>query len=51
MYTGCVDAVVVSQLVMQYGPLRAVDGVDLTIEEGETFALVGPNGAGKTTTI
>ncbi|MGV1009470.1 MAG: ABC transporter ATP-binding protein [Dermatophilaceae bacterium] len=45
------DAIAVSRLVMQYGPLRAVDGVELTIEQGETFALVGPNGAGKTTTI
>ncbi|HWP61945.1 MAG TPA: ATP-binding cassette domain-containing protein [Candidatus Binatia bacterium] len=32
-------------------PVRAVDGVDLTIEEGEFFGFLGPNGAGKTTTI
>ncbi len=35
----------------QYGKLRALGGVDLTVEEGEFFALLGPNGAGKTTLI
>ncbi len=32
-------------------PLRAVDGLNLTIPEGEFFGLLGPNGAGKTTAI
>ena len=38
-------------LVKQFGERRAVDGLTLTIEQGETFGLLGPNGAGKTTTI
>jgi ABC-2 type transport system ATP-binding protein len=43
-------AIEVRGLVKNYGDLRAVDGIDLTIEAGEVFALLGPNGAGKTTT-
>lgn len=36
-------------VTMQFGGLKAVDAVDMTIEEGEIRALIGPNGAGKTT--
>lgn len=38
-------------LSMQYGSLRALDGLNLRIEPGEFFAFLGPNAAGKTTTI
>jgi ABC-2 type transport system ATP-binding protein len=33
------------------GQLKAVDNLDLTVQEGEIFGLLGPNGAGKTTTV
>ena len=33
------------------GDIRAVDGVDLEVAEGEIYAFLGPNGAGKTTTV
>ncbi|WP_400995489.1 ABC transporter ATP-binding protein [Agromyces sp. GXQ0307] len=44
-------AVRIRGLRKQYGDVAAVDGVDLDIARGETFALLGPNGAGKSTTI
>lgn len=36
---------------MDYGPVRALDGLSLNIPQGEFFAFLGPNGAGKTTAI
>jgi ABC-2 type transport system ATP-binding protein len=41
----------VKGLKKSYGQLQAVNGVDLTVYEGEIFALLGPNGAGKSTTV
>ncbi len=38
-------------LSMAYGELRALEGLDLKVEQGEFFAFLGPNAAGKTTTI
>jgi ABC-2 type transport system ATP-binding protein len=45
------QAVRLSGVTKNYGPVRAVDGIDLQIGRGETVALLGPNGAGKSTTI
>jgi ABC-2 type transport system ATP-binding protein len=43
--------VVISELVKQFGKLRAIDNLNMTINTGETFGLIGPNGSGKTTLI
>lgn len=39
----------VENLKMYFGGLKAIDGLDLVINEGETLGIIGPNGAGKTT--
>jgi ABC-2 type transport system ATP-binding protein len=44
-------AVSVTGLRKAYGEKVVLDGVDLTVGEGEVFALLGPNGAGKTTIV
>jgi len=38
-------------LVKHFDGFAAVDGVDLTVREGEIYGILGPNGAGKTTTL
>jgi lipooligosaccharide transport system ATP-binding protein len=38
-------------VVKRYGPITAVDGLDLEVPEGECVGLLGPNGAGKSTTM
>ncbi len=45
------DAIKAVGLTKKYGRLTAVDGLDLTIRQGELFSLLGVNGAGKSTTI
>ena len=36
-------------LAINFGGIRAVDGVSFTVEQGQVFTIIGPNGAGKTT--
>jgi ABC-2 type transport system ATP-binding protein len=45
------NGIEVAGLVRQFKDVRAVDGIDLTIEPGEIYGFLGPNGAGKSTTV
>ncbi|MEV2236782.1 ABC transporter ATP-binding protein [Micromonospora sp. NPDC049891] len=44
-------AIRTDHLTKRYGPLLALDDLDLTVTAGEVFGFLGPNGAGKSTTI
>jgi len=39
------------QVALSFGGVRAIDGLDLTINPGQVHGLIGPNGSGKTTTL
>ncbi len=45
------DAIKITGLTKKYKDVTAVDGLELSVRQGELFALLGVNGAGKTTTI
>jgi ABC-2 type transport system ATP-binding protein len=45
------SAILVSGLRKNFGPTRALDGLDLEVAPGEVHGFLGPNGSGKTTTI
>jgi branched-chain amino acid transport system ATP-binding protein len=46
---GELQVIEVRELARSFGGVRALDGVTLTVEQGERRAVIGPNGAGKTT--
>lgn len=46
-----VPALLTEGLTKTFGSTRALDGLDIRIEQGEVFGFLGPNGAGKSTTI
>ena len=45
------DMIVAKNLTKTYADFVAVDGIDFTVKQGESFGLLGPNGAGKSTTM
>jgi ABC-2 type transport system ATP-binding protein len=45
------EGIRVRGLVKRFGPVVALDGLDLDVERGEVVAILGPNGAGKTTLL
>jgi ABC-2 type transport system ATP-binding protein len=45
------SAIRIEALSKRYGEVRALDGLDLSVEAGAIFGFLGPNGSGKTTTI
>ncbi|MDQ2956003.1 MAG: ABC transporter ATP-binding protein [Actinomycetota bacterium] len=45
------NAISVRNLVKTFGKVRALDGLDLTVQTGEVHGFLGPNGAGKSTTL
>src|SRR3990172_9077687 len=46
------SAILAEGLVKHFAPdIRAVDGIDLNVPEGQIFGFLGPNGSGKTTTV
>ena len=44
-------ALAIEDLAVYYGKRRAVDGVSLTVAQGEVVTLLGANGSGKSTTL
>src|SRR5688572_27702133 len=50
-YGSAVSAILAERLVREFKAVRAVDGIDLEVADGEIYGFLGPNGAGKSTTV
>lgn len=50
-YNPNMGVIEITNLTKHFGNIKAVDGISLSVEEGEILGFIGPNGAGKTTTI
>jgi ABC-2 type transport system ATP-binding protein len=50
-HDGAVAVIELHDIVKTFGPVRALDDLDLTVHQGEVHGFLGPNGAGKSTTI
>jgi len=46
-----IDSIYTENLCKNYGSVKAIDNLNLSVHDGEIFGFLGPNGAGKTTTI
>jgi ABC-2 type transport system ATP-binding protein len=51
MVIGMAPVIEATGLIKKFGPTTALDGLDLSVAEGEVHGFLGPNGAGKSTTI
>lgn len=45
------NVITISDLTIQFGPFKALDGLRMSVEEGSIHGFLGPNGSGKSTTI
>ncbi len=45
------EMIALTRLTKRFGPLTAVDGIDMSVAKGEVLGFLGPNGAGKSTTM
>ena len=45
------SAIKIDNLVKDYKKIKALEGINLEVKQGEFFGFIGPNGAGKSTTI
>lgn len=45
------EALIVENLIKKYEEVQVLKGIDMSIKEGEFYALMGPNGSGKTTLV